>query len=58
MEIEEHPDARRVADRLADELHDVGLAVRDTVADHRAVKRQQHAVERQVSVDLGQQLVS
>ena len=54
VEVEEHPDARRLADHLADELHDVGLAVRDIVADHRAVKRQQHAVERQVSLDLGQ----
>ena len=46
-----------IADRLTDALHDVGLAVRDTLADHRAVKRQQHAVERQVPADLGQQLV-
>ena len=58
VEVEEHPDARRLADHLADELHDVGLAVRDIVADHRAVKCQQHAVERQVSLDLGQELVS
>ena len=57
VEVEEHTDARCVADRLTHSLHDVGLAVRDTLADHRAVKRQQHAVERQVPADLGEQLV-
>ena len=57
VEVEEHTDARCVADRLPHALHDVGLAVGDSLADHRAVKRQQHAVERHVPADLGQQLV-
>ena len=54
MEVEEHADPHAVADEPAHSRDDVRLAVVDSFAHHRAVQREQHAVDGQHSFELGE----